>query len=378
MDTRSPLHSFSDRLKQLIREVSQRAFDPVGLDEGHFNELARELFSYQVEANSFLKLWVDRSGWDPSQVDRWEMIPCVPTDAFKEFSVTALSESERTAVFRSSGTTQADRGQHFHSPASLELYEASLLPWFQWHMGDGDHDRNQHSLVVLTPSGAEAPNSSLVHMFETVGKHGNYVECPVHGDIGSDGGWGLDGASLIATCQAAMESGHPVTMVGTAFNFVQLLDALSGAQKTLRLPPGSCLLETGGYKGRTRELTKDDLYGRLERALGIPQDRMVCEYGMCELSSQAYDRRLNDDGTFAQERRFQFPPWVRLRIVSPETGRSVEDGETGMIQIFDLANVWSVLGIQTGDLGRLVEGRLELLGRAEVADAKGCSLLAVN
>ena len=115
MDTRSPLHSFSDRLKQLIREVSQRAFDPVGLDEGHFNELARELFSYQVEANSFLKLWVDRSGWDPSQVDRWEMIPCVPTDAFKEFSVTALSESERTAVFRSRGTTRADRGQHFHS-----------------------------------------------------------------------------------------------------------------------------------------------------------------------------------------------------------------------------------------------------------------------
>jgi hypothetical protein len=132
-------------------------------------------------------------------------------------------------------------------------------------------------------------------------------------------------------------------------------------------------METGGYKGRTRALPKPELHRLITNALGVLPSRIVCEYGMSELSSQAYDcaaSALPD-----QPRLFRFPPWCRAVVVSPETGAEVREGETGLLRVFDLANVWSVMALQTEDLAVRRGDGFELLGRASWAEARGCSLL---
>ena len=160
--------------------------------------------------------------------------------------------------------------------------------------------------------------------------------------------------------------------MGTAFNFVHLLDEMAARGRSIQLPPGSQALETGGYKGRARQMPKSELHSLITTCLGIQPDRIVSEYGMSELSSQAYDRAV------PSSRLFHFPPWARAQVISPENGCEVREGETGLLRIFDLANVRSVLAIQTEDLAIRRAGGFELLGRAPNAEARGCSLMAVN
>jgi hypothetical protein len=159
-------------------------------------------------------------------------------------------------------------------------------------------------------------------------------------------------------------------------------------------------METGGYKGRSRNLPRAELHALITRYLGIRPSHIVCEYGMSELSSQAYDcvpgrhalrfnastlrsplashsgmsKPATEDGSTLQP-LFHFPPWARARVVSPETGAEVAEGETGLIQVCDLANVRSVMVIQTEDLAARRGDGFELIGRAELAEPRGCSLL---
>jgi hypothetical protein len=134
-------------------------------------------------------------------------------------------------------------------------------------------------------------------------------------------------------------------------------------------------METGGYKGRSRHLPKEELHGLITDRLGVPPEWIVCEYGMSELSSQAYDGiagRISDPGG----RTFRFPPWVRARIISPENGREVGPGEVGLLHIHDLANLWSVAAIQTEDLAVGREDGFTLVGRPPLAEPRGCSLMS--
>jgi acyl-CoA synthetase (AMP-forming)/AMP-acid ligase II len=169
-----------------------------------------------------------------------------------------------------------------------------------------------------------------------------------------------------------------VFLVGTAFSFVHLLDELAARDVRLELPPGSQVLETGGYKGRSRVLQKSELHALITERLGVPQSQIICEYGMSELSSQAYQTGRGARGEGREEEGvFQFPPWVRARVVSPETGGEVADGATGLLSIVDLANVFSVMAIQTEDLAIRRGAGFELLGRAALAEPRGCSLTSV-
>jgi hypothetical protein len=142
------------------------------------------------------------------------------------------------------------------------------------------------------------------------------------------------------------------------------------------------MIETGGYKKRSRSVPRAELHRFVIERLGIPAQRIVCEYGMSELSSQAYDGTISvteDPLPIAHQppRVFHFPPWARIQIVSPETGREVADGEMGLIRVFDLANVASVLSVQTEDLGLRRGDGFEFLGRASAAEPRGCSLMAI-
>ena len=121
---------------------------------------------------------------------------------------------------------------------------------------------------------------------------------------------------------------------------------------------------------------RPELHQAIKDKLGIASERIICEYGMCELSSQAYDCKLGQANT--TPRKFRFPPWARARIVSPETMGEVEIGQAGLLQIVDLANVNSVLSLQTEDLARRHTDGFELLGRVELAESRGCSLMNLN
>src|ERR1043165_4327529 len=133
-------------------------------------------------------------------------------------------------------------------------------------------------------------------------------------------------------------------------------------------------METGGYKGRSRSMHREELSALLQQLFDFAPNQIVTEYGMSELSSQAYRRSgvesMRSDGLF------KFPPWVRMQVVSPETGGPVTPGQTGLIRIFDLANVWSVMGLQTKDLGIQQERGFELLGRRADVTPRGCSLMS--
>jgi hypothetical protein len=361
------LFTFAARLRGLIE---QHQFLAGGQPLHYsFDSLALKLFSLQYEHNLAYRRICDARHLTPETVEHWAQIPFVPTGAFKELELSCILPDERTAAFHSSGTTEQKPGRHFHNAESLALYEVSLMKWFQFHFNLSG------KFMFLTPEQNAAPRSSLVHMFETVRKHAAGAEFCGH--VAVDGSWIIDFDATVQKLKAACAGDAPLTILGTAFSFVHLLDFLAENRLRFELPVGSRVMETGGYKNRSRVLPKHELHGFIEQGLGIPKGKILCEYGMSELSSQAYNSvswaETGKPGVF---RKYQFPPWARVQIVSPETGIEVVDGETGIIRIFDLANVFSVAAIQTEDLGIHLGDHFDLAGRAQLAEPRGCSLMS--
>ena len=404
MSSTSELLGFAARLRESVLMSEWGGRTSVGSKAvacgADFEALARQLFALQFEHNAAYRRLCEARGARPATIMHWPDIPAAPTSAFKEFDLSCLPPAKRTAVFHSSGTTRQRPSRHFHNAGSLAVYEASLLRWFkahfQWPMANGQSGGIEpalgHSLTVgywqlaiLTPPPAQAPHSSLVHMFETLRREVGPDGARFLGSVAKDGTWALELDATIEIIRTASQTGQPLLMLGTAFTFVHLLDYLAEHDVRFALPPGSCALETGGYKGRSRSLPKAALHALITERLGIPPGHIVCEYGMSELSSQAYDRtiapsRLPAAGsriTHHASRIFAFPPWARVQIVSPETGCEVAEGETGLIRVYDLANVYSVMAIQTEDLGIRRGNGFALAGRAVLAEPRGCSLLAV-
>ena len=367
--------------------------------EPEFDQLALALFALQFSHNPGYKRFCEARKVTTAAIHHWAEIPAMPASAFKELELTSLAPAGRSRVFHSSGTTEQRPARHFHDAESLGVYEASLLAWFKCHLtefGTNPHltpalsppfqgaEREKNStadgrcgrFISLTPPPEVAPHSSLVHMFATVHREFGSRKSGFTGRVDRDGSWLVDVEQTLAAMRDGMADQEAVTVMGTAFNFVQLLDELEASSLRLELPVGSRVLETGGYKGRSRALPKGELHAGITTAFGIPPARIISEYGMCELSSQAYDLKLKTSN-LELDRVFRFPPWARVRIVSPEDGAEVGEGETGMIRVFDLANLRSVLAVQTEDLGIRRGGGFELVGRAALAEARGCSLMSV-
>lgn len=360
--------------------------------DAEFNGLALVLFALQFAQNPSYRKFCEARGAKPDSLAHWSQIPAIPTVAFKELELTCLPPAERTRIFHSSGTTEQRPSRHFHCADSLAIYEASVWAWIGKHvpLANGDF-----RLVALTPSPDKVPHSSLVHMFETIRRNVGAEADFFAGRLSPDGSWLVDFGSATWAMECSRRDRKPMVVLGTAFSFVHLLDALKLAKLPFQLPLGSCVMETGGYKGRSRALPKAELHALITEFLGVPAAQIVCEYGMSELSSQAYDcvlerrsptRREADEvlkhagsetGAPSATRCFHFPPWARAQVVSPETGREVGDGETGLLRVFDLANVYSVLAVQTEDLAIRRGGGFELIGRAELAEPRGCSRMAI-
>jgi hypothetical protein len=198
----------------------------------------------------------------------------------------------------------------------------------------------------------------------------------MHARRGAPGGGFFlrEGALEVDALLEALDAALPapkLLLCGTAFAFVHLLEALERRGLRLALPAGARIMETGGFKGRARELPREQLQAWLQGRLGVPPERVVNQYGMTELGSQFYDSVLLEP---ARPRRKLAPAWTRVRVIEPESGRELPVGAVGAIHVVDLANTGSVLAVATADLGRRLEGGFEVLGREAGAEDRGCSI----
>jgi hypothetical protein len=329
-------------------------------DESRFDSLAVALFRLQFEQGAAYRRLCAAFGADTGVVGGWRDIPVVPTGAFKEARLAVFPPEATIRVFRTSGSTTEARGAlHLDT---LALYDASLLATFRAYLCP---DVERIRFVVLAPPADEADDSSLSYMFERAMR-----------ELGTPGSrfWiGAEGLDLEALSSELARLGEPILLAGTAFAFVHLLDFLEIRGAKLALPAGTRVMETGGFKGRSRELTREELHGAIASRLGVPRSRIVNQYGMCELASQFYEASLRT-GRMTDVK--SVPPWVRTRALDPATLRDVAPGEPGVLVHYDLANTGSVLAVMTSDLGTIVDGGFRVHGRLRGAEARGCSLAA--
>jgi len=346
---------------RLLAAFAQPIDEP--LSDPTFNALARDIFAWQLERNRPLAAYCERRGISAASVSHWTEIPPIPTAAFKEVPLLAGNTAAADAVFRTSGTTRGQEKRGTHYILDLSLYHAALLPVFEaWLLPDGARP----CMLSLVPAPHEMPDSSLAHMIAAVIQHFGPADsgwfASVHG--------GIDHDRLAHALREASAADQAVCLLGTSFSFVHWTDGLRARGERYSLPAGSRLMDTGGSKGRSREVSADALRAVYGELLGIPAEACINEYGMTEMTSQFYDSTLRLPGA----RRKIPPPWVRTRVVDPDTLAPLDSAEPGLLQHFDLANLGSVMGVQTEDLGTLVNDGFQVLGRAAGAQPRGCSI----
>lgn len=337
--------------------------------EEDFDGLARRVFGWQFELCAPYRALCTRRGVTPESLAHWREVPAVPATAFKYFDLVSAPEHRQTpeAVFRTSGTTRGAERRGRHVVPREGLYRASFHEPFRLALLP---DLTTIRMLSLIPSPVEAPDSSLSWM---VGMAAEAFGAGIDWLVEARGVWSPDAEHVLGRVSDADE---PVLLLGTALAFVHLIERFGGAgtgaaDQPIRLPEGSRIMETGGFKGARRSIARDELYAGIASLTGVREERIVNEYGMTELLSQMYEPVLTE-GAGAQGWHVG-PPWLRARVLDPTSLAERRDGEEGIISFFDLANLGSVSHVLTEDVGVIEEGRLRLVGRAPGSEPRGCS-----
>ena len=311
------------------------------LREEEFDALALEIHAFQRRWNQpFANFCATRSA-----PKTWREIPAVSQSAFKRYALSVAPESV-AKTFRTSGTTGEGFGEHHF--IDTQIYERAIM------RGWARLQRPALPRLFLTPAPQDAPLSSLAHMMGVLADGAEHC-------FAIDAGGRFDATRITAFLSRC----EPLAMLGTALAFLNLFEQFPSLAP---LVAGSFALETGGYKGSGRAVPKAELYEMFHTRLVLAPDDIFNEYGMTELSSQFYTRGLG--------RAHEGGPWVRALVIDPETGGEVEPGGTGALRIFDLANLGSVLAVETRDLAIRREHGFELIGRDPGALPRGCSRVA--
>ena len=265
-------------VREMLLEVMGGEGEALAAEED-FARLALRIFRLQCRGNAVYGALVRGRGIDPEGVDDWRSIPPVPTAAFREFPLVTGPLGAEALVFRTSGTTGGRERRGEHHVADPSLYRASLLsPFRQALLPDGAG----LPVAALLPPPSLVPDSSLGFMVADVMER---LAAP-------GGGWFVDASGAIdepgflGLLEGAVAAGTPLLLVGTAFAWVHWMDLMDARGLRLALPRGSRIMETGGFKGRSRSVPRDELYIGLSGRLGVPLEAIVNEYGMTELLSQ--------------------------------------------------------------------------------------------
>ncbi len=336
-----------NRLKEAVNRVTP----------GSFDSLALEVFRFQAKYNKIYSDYLRYLQCDPAQVTSLHGIPFLPISFFKRHKIVTGSESTAAdRIFESSGTTGAETSRHYVS--DTDLYEQLSVRIFERSYGPltGFH------ILALLPSYLERDNSSLVYMVQ------RFMEF-----AGSEfSGFYLDDFEALNRRLAGIErvaDGRKVLLIGVTFALLDWADYFERQKPKTGALPDIIVMETGGMKGRRREMLRQEVHGLLREKLGIAA--VHSEYGMTEMVSQAYAQK---NGIFSYSDSLK----VLIRdITDPFTIRT--DGQTGGINIADLGNLGSCSFIETSDIGRsdAGSGTFEILGRLDNSDIRGCNLLYV-
>jgi len=314
-------------------------------NEKQFAIIALSVYQFQFENNLLYQDYCQAVGKLPPMVNDLTEIPFLPISFFKTHRI-ETTVFDPQLVFKSSGTTGSATSSHYVKDTSL--YVKSFLKSFQMFNGD----INQYCVIGLLPSYLEREDSSLVYMVDQL------IKASAHPDSGF---YLNEFEQLDLTLKRLESSKQKVLLIGVTY---ALLDF---SNLYLQKIPNAIIMETGGMKGRGRELTRAELYENLKKNFGV--GTIYSEYGMTELLSQAYGR----DGKMA------CPPWMKVVLRDDTDPFSIYKGPgSGAINVIDLANLYSCSFIATDDMGQTNEdGSFEILGRMDNSDIRGCSLMVV-
>lgn len=314
--------------------------------DAQFEALALEVFRFQFESNSVYRSFCDLLYKHPSDVKTIEGIPFLPIQFFKSHDVLSSNDAiEKT--FTSSGTTGSVTSKHLVT--DLNQYKASYTKGFQSFYGNVE----DYVILALLPSYLERDGSSLIYMVNDLMQQSNHPES----------GFYLKNLDELAQKLHQLETKKQKTLlIGVSFALLDLVERFKFHLKH------TTIMETGGMKGRRKEIIRQELHHILKTGFGV--DKIHSEYGMTELLSQAYSK---GDGIF------ECPPWMKILTRDTEDALSLQKpNKTGGINVIDLANVNSCAFIATQDLGKVYDnGEFEIIGRFDNSDIRGCNLMAL-
>jgi phenylacetate-coenzyme A ligase PaaK-like adenylate-forming protein len=324
-----------------LETIRQKIFS---VAPANFESIAVEVFQYQYGNNPVYNEFVKLLDIKPAAVKKVSKIPFLPIEFFKTKKIISNNKPEQK-IFESSGTTGITTSRHY--VADLALYEESLSRGFKLFFGDP----KQFCILGLLPSYLERDNSSLVYMTDYLVKASGHPLSGFYID---------DYKKLNDAIHILEKQGQKTILLGVTF---ALLDFAEGFPQPLN---NTIIMETGGMKGRREEISRDELHTILCNAFKV--NSIFSEYGMTELLSQAYSK---GNGIF------QSLPWMKIFIRDVnDPFKIIETGQSGAINIIDLANLDSCSFISTSDLGKcLPDGAFEVLGRIDYSDIRGCNLL---
>jgi phenylacetate-coenzyme A ligase PaaK-like adenylate-forming protein len=309
-----------------------------------FDLLAIEIFQYQAAHNPVYREYLGYLDINALEVRKVSEIPFLPIELFKNHKILSGS-AEAEMIFESSGTTGSIPSRHYI--ADLKIYQKSIEQGFRQFFGDP----TDYVFLALLPSYLERNNSSLVYMVQYLMNLSNHEE---------NGFYLYEHDKLNEAIKRLSVSNKKIFFIGVSF---ALLDFAENYHPDLS---NAIIMETGGMKGQRKELTRPELHDTLKNA--FHSNTIMSEYGMAELLSQAYSKK---DGYF------ETPAWMKFLVRDVNDPFSyIEEGQTGGLNVIDLANVNSCSFIATQDLVRIMEdSRIEILGRFDNSDIRGCSLM---
>ena len=312
--------------------------------QSEFNALALETFRFQYKNNSVYRKFCELLNQHPKTVGSVEQIPFLPISFFKTHPVVS-SVKPYDITFTSSGTTGQETSKHFVT--DLSIYEESFRRGFESFYGDIE----EYAVLALLPSYLEREGSSLIYMVDDLIKNSKNPH---------SGFYLHDLAALKEKLDFLETNKHKTLLIGVSFALLDLTEKYSFNLKN------TVVMETGGMKGRRKEMIRAELHHLLKSGFGV--ENIHSEYGMTELLSQAYS---------SKQGIIKYPSWMKVLIRDPEDALTLlPEGKSGGVNVIDLANINSCSFIATQDLGKnLGKGKSEILGRFDNSDIRGCNLL---
>lgn len=327
------------------KAITSRIFEISSNDD--FRNAALEIFHLQSEQNEVYKKYLSALNFKRQDIREVSQIPFLPIEFFKTYQVITKLQTpdSKLQIFTSSGTTGSEVSKHFVS--DISLYEKSFRKAFEYFYGDVTN----YCILALMPSYLEREGSSLVYMINDLIKESKHEKSGFYL-------YNID--TLSETLKSLQEKNQETILFGVAYALLDFIEEYSFSF------PGLIVMETGGMKGKRKELVREELHQILCKGFGV--EKIYSEYGMTEILSQAYSK---GNGIF------KTPPWMKILIRDVNDPASIlSENKTGGINIIDLANIYSCSFIATQDLGKLhADGAFEVLGRFDESDIRGCNLM---